>query len=115
MRKRKNSECVSLETNILFLIGAISRVFWINTSSLSDLYLTYLELFLGFSTLGYAIYLYQKNKSRNFISNEIKMPIYLKLYVLLPSVTSIESLAKRSSKLSVTCLLSMLPKQTGLI
>ena len=86
MRKRKNSECVSLETNILFLIGAISRVFWVNSSSLSDLYLTYLELFLGFSTLGYAIYLYQKNKSRNFISNEIKMPIYLKLYVLLPFI-----------------------------
>ena len=86
MRKRQNSECVSLETNILFLIGAISRVFWIKSSSLSDLSITYIELLLGFSTLGYAIYLYQKHKARNYFSNEIKMPIYLKLYVLLPLI-----------------------------
>ncbi len=87
MQKKQNSECVSLETNILFLIGAISRLFWIRSSALSDLTITYIELLLGFSTLGYAIYLYQKNKVRNFLLNEIKLPIYLKLYVLLPFIT----------------------------
>ena len=87
MTKRQNSECVSLETNILFLIGAISRIFWIRSSALTDLYLTYIELLLGFSTLGYVIYLYQKNKVRNYFINEIKMPFYLKLYVLLPFIT----------------------------
>ena len=60
MTKRQNSECVSLETNILFLIGAISRIFWIRSSALADLYVTYIELLLGFSTLSYVIYLYQK-------------------------------------------------------
>lgn len=86
MTKRQNSECVSLETNILFLIGAISRSIWLQVSSLSDLYITYFELLLGFSTLSYVIYLYQKNKVRNYFSNEIKLPIYLKLYVLLPFI-----------------------------
>ena len=86
MTKRQNSECVSLETNILFLIGAVSRLFWITSSSLSDLYLTYIELLLGFSTLGYVIYLYQKYKDRNYFSKEIKMPLYLKLYVLIPLI-----------------------------
>ena len=42
MTKRKNSECISLETNILFLIGAISRILWIPRSSLSDIYITYI-------------------------------------------------------------------------
>ncbi len=86
MTKRQNSECVSLETNILFLIGAFSRLFWLSKSSLSELFLTYIELLFGFSTLGYVIYLYQKNKVRNYFSNEIKLPIYLKLYVLLPFI-----------------------------
>ncbi len=86
MTKRQNSECVSLETNILFLIGAISRLFWVRSSALTDLYLTYIELLLGFTTLGYVIYLYQKNKVRNYIINEIKMPFYLKLYFLLPFI-----------------------------
>jgi ER lumen protein retaining receptor len=86
MTKRQNSECVSLETNILFLIGAFSRVFWISKSTLSELFITYVELLSGFLTLGYAIYLHEKNKVRNYFSNEIKLPIYLKLYVLLPLI-----------------------------
>ena len=86
MIKKNNSECVSLETNILFLIGSISRLFWISGSTLSELYITYIELLLGLSTSSYAIYLYQKNKDKNYFSNEIKMPIYLKIYVLLPLI-----------------------------
>ena len=87
MTKRKNSECISLETNILFLIGAISRIFWIPQSSLSDIYITYIELLLAITTLSYVIYLYQKYKNRNFYSNEIKLPPFLKLYVLIPVIS----------------------------
>ena len=87
MTKRRNSECISLETNILFLIGAISRIFWITNSSLSDLYITYIEILLAITTLSYVIFLYQKNKIRNFYSNEIKLPLYLKLYVLIPVIS----------------------------
>ena len=87
MTKRKNSECISLETNILFLIGAISRIFWIPQSSLSDIYITYIELLLAITTLSYVIYLYQKYKNRNFYSNEIKLPPFLKLYILIPVIS----------------------------
>ena len=87
MLKRKNSECVSLETNILFLIGAISRILWIPRSSLSDIYITYIEMLLAITTLSYVIYLYQKYKNRNFYSNEIKLPPYLKLYILIPLIS----------------------------
>ena len=86
IRKKQNSECVSLETNILFLIGSISRIFWLSNSALSDLYITYFELLLGLATLSYLIYLHQVNKVRNYFSNEIKIPIYLKIYFLLPLV-----------------------------
>lgn len=86
MSKRQNSECVSLETNILFLIGTASRICWIFNSSLGSFFLTYIEIFLAVSTLSCVIYLYEKNKVRNFYSNEIKLPEYLKLYVLLPLV-----------------------------
>ena len=86
MTKRQNSECVSLETNILFLIGSLSRVCWVYDSSLRDFFLTYIELFLAFASLGYVIYLYEKNKVRNYFSNEIKLPVYLKLYVLVPII-----------------------------
>ena len=87
MTKRNNSECVSLETNILFLIGTISRIIWIPQSSLSDIYITYIEILLAIITLSYVIYLYQKNKVRNFYSNEIKLPPYLKLYILIPLIS----------------------------
>ena len=86
MTKRRNSECVSLETNILFLIGAISRILWIPSSSLSDIYITYIEILLAITTLSYVIYLYQKNKISNYYSNEIKLPHFLKLYFLIPII-----------------------------
>ena len=87
MTKRKNSECISLETNILFLIGAISRILWIPRSALSDIYITYIEILLAITTSSYVIYLYQKYKNRNFYSNEIKLPPYLKLYILIPLIS----------------------------
>ena len=87
MTKRKNSECISLETNILFLIGAISRILWIPRSSLSDIYITYIEILLAITTSSYVIYLYQKYKNRNFYSNEIKIPPFLKLYILIPLIS----------------------------
>ena len=82
--KRNNSECVSLITNILFLVGAISRIGWIWDSLLKNYWLTYIEIILAILTQCYVIYLYQKNKVRNYFANEIQIPFYLQLYVLLP-------------------------------
>ena len=84
MLKRQNSECVSLETNILFLIGALSRIGWMWDSMLKNYWLTYIEIILAILTQCYVIYLYQKNKVRNYFANEIQIPFYLQLYVLLP-------------------------------
>lgn len=86
MLKKRNSECISIETNILFMLGAVSRLFWTYDSLLNKFFLTYIEILLALVTLGAVIYLYQKNKVRNYYSNEIKLPIYLQLYVLIPLV-----------------------------
>lgn len=82
--KKQNSEMVSLETNVLFLIGAITRIGWMWDSMLKSFYISYIEILLAIGTLGYVIYLYEVYKVRNYYSNEIKMPIYLQLYVLIP-------------------------------
>ena len=84
--RRRNSECVSLETNILFLIGAITRIFWVNGNNKMETYFSLLEKVFALTTLCTIIYLYQKYKSRNFYSDEIKLPFYLKLYVLFPII-----------------------------
>ncbi len=54
--------------------------------NVKNFYITYLEIFLAIGTLSYAIYLYQINKVRNYYSNVIQLPIYLKLYVLIPII-----------------------------
>ena len=87
MLKRQNSECVSLETNILFLIGALSRIGWMWDSMLKSFTLAYIEILLAIGTLTYAIYLFQINKVRNYYSNVIQLPIFLKLYFLIPLIT----------------------------
>ena len=86
IRKDKNIEGISLDTNILFLIGGIARAFWFWDSMLKNFWLTYLEIFVALSSLVYIIYLYYIYKDTNYIAKEIEMPVYLRLYVLLPIV-----------------------------
>lgn len=84
--KDKSTEGISLETNVLFLIGGIGRAFWFWDSMLKNFWLTYIELFVAIGSLVYIIYLYNLYKDTNYIAKEIKLPPYLKLYVLLPLV-----------------------------
>jgi uncharacterized protein with PQ loop repeat len=86
MLKKNNSELVSFETNVLFLIGAFSRIGWMWDSMLKSFFLAYLEVLIAIGTLSYVIYLHQVNKVRNYYSNEIILPHYLKLYTLIPVV-----------------------------
>ena len=86
MLKKKNSECISLETFVLFLIGSLSRMIWTFDSLLKDYFLNYVELTLSVFLLGYAIYLQQKYVESNYCINDVKLPIFLKLYVLIPVV-----------------------------
>lgn len=85
--RKQNSEMVSLETNILFLIGALGRICWMWDSMLQSFYLTYIELIIGISSLGYLIFLYEVNKSNNYYSQELIMPYYLKLYCIIPLIS----------------------------
>ena len=86
MLKKKNSECISLETFVLFLIGSLSRMIWTFDSLLKDYFLNYVELTLSVFLLGYAIYLQQKYVESNYCINDVKLPVFLKLYVLIPVV-----------------------------
>ena len=85
LRKRSN-ELVSLETNVLFLIGALSRIGWMWDSMLKKFWLAYIEIFLAIASLGYIIYLFFNNFSQNYVYNAKPLPYYLKLYVLIPVV-----------------------------
>ena len=85
LRKRSN-ELVSLETNVLFLIGALSRIGWMWHSMFKKFWLAYIEIFLAIASLGYIIYLFFKNSSQNYVYNAKPLPYYLKLYVLIPVV-----------------------------
>ena len=84
MLKKKKSELVSLETNVLFLIGALSRLIWMWDSMLKGFFLSYIEIILAFASLVYIIFLYQKFKVNNMVLNEIRLPIYLRFEVLIP-------------------------------
>ena len=83
--KRGNNECISLETNILFLFGAFSRIFWISGNNQLETYISTLEQILSIITLCLIIFLYLKYKSKNYYDG-IKLPFYLKLYVLFPII-----------------------------
>jgi ER lumen protein retaining receptor len=84
--ERRNTECVSLETNILFLIGAITRIIWVSGKNGIEKYISFIEKLIAVTTLSYIIYMYQKYKSKNFYSTQIKLPFYLRLYFLVPVI-----------------------------
>jgi ER lumen protein retaining receptor len=86
MLKKKKSELVSLETNLLFLMGACSRLIWIWDSMLKGFFLSYIEIILAFASLVYIIYLHQKFKVNNMVLNEVRLPIYLRIEVLIPVI-----------------------------
>jgi ER lumen protein retaining receptor len=86
IQTRKSTEIISWETNILFLIGAISRLVWMWDSMLSSFWLAYLELFLAFGSLIYIIILYRKYKVNTLLINEINLPFYMRVEVLIPVV-----------------------------
>ena len=69
--RKRNNELVSLETNVLFLIGALSRIGWMWDSMLKHFWLAYIEIFLAIGSLGYIIYLFFKNSSQNYLYNAV--------------------------------------------
>jgi ER lumen protein retaining receptor len=77
---------VSLETNLFFLIGSLSRIGWIWDSMLKGFFLSYIELTLGILSLVALIVLFFKYKSLDFVYSELKFPFYCKTWILLPLI-----------------------------
>ncbi len=57
IERKKSTEGVCVDTQILFLIGTLARVFWVSDTQLRNFWLTYVELILAFITLIYSLYL----------------------------------------------------------
>jgi len=86
IKSRKSTEIISLETNILFLIGAISRTVWMWDSMLKGFFLAYVEMILGISSLVYIIFLYRRYKVNTLVTNVIRLPTFMRVEVLLPII-----------------------------
>ncbi len=98
IREKKSTELISLETNIFFLLGALSRAVWMWDSMLKNFFLSYLELAVGILSLSYIIILYEKYKTNNYYLHEIKIPVYIRTYVLLPVILILSFLFHPGSK-----------------
>jgi hypothetical protein len=90
IESKKSVDAVCLDTQILFLFGAISRIFWVKETILNDVILTKLELFTSLLTLSYTLYvcLFKYNNLSVFQSlNKSGVPFYIRWYVILPLST----------------------------
>jgi ER lumen protein retaining receptor len=86
IQQKKKTELVSIETNVLFFIGALSRLMWMWDSMLKGFVLSYIEIVLALSSLIYIFYLFNKFKKNNFFQfNEVPLPIFFRLIVLIPT------------------------------
>lgn len=85
--KKRDSEGVCVDTQILFLVGALSRCVWIFDTMLKDFPLTYVELIGAVSTLAFTLYLCLFKFNGMFSTSEVinnkLLPIYLRWYFIL--------------------------------
>ena len=86
IKSRKSTEIISLETNIMFLVGALSRLVWMWDSMLKGFFLSYIEIVLALTSLVYIIYLYRKYKGNTLVTEVIRLPTFMRVEVLLPIV-----------------------------
>lgn len=87
--RRKSIELVSIDTNYMFLLGAIFRLAWMHDSMLGDFPLAYIEVVLALFTLGFIIYVYHtyRNQASSMdFQFESETPIWTKTQVLFPIV-----------------------------
>jgi hypothetical protein len=85
IEKKKSTEGVCLDTQILFLFGVIARIFWIRETLLNHM-ITYCELFIAFVSLVCTIYLCLF-KYNNFYTvfenlNNKRLPFYARWYFI---------------------------------
>ena len=87
IENKKNIEGVSIDTQILFLLGTIARCIWISDTILKSHYVTYIELCLALVTLFYTLYIcllkYNKYKSIFSLICGSSVPILFRWYILV--------------------------------
>lgn len=87
IEKKRDIEGVCVDTQILFLIGAIARYIWIYDTILKYFYLTYIELVLAVVSLLYTLYicLFKYNGSLTIFQmlNNTKIFILFRWYSIL--------------------------------
>lgn len=87
IENKRDTEGVCVDTQILFLFGALARMIWIHDTMLKDYYLTYIELLLAFTSLLYTLYIclfkYNNGFPLSSILNNTSLPIFIRWYVIL--------------------------------
>ena len=83
---KKSPELVSIDSNILFLITSIAKMFWIFDTMLRKMIITYIECVIAIASLITIIYLYYLYKKNDYFDIEDKMPKYLRWYAILPAL-----------------------------
>jgi hypothetical protein len=98
INKVKNTDMVSLDTNIYFLVGTICRLVWMWESALKSFYLAYLEIVVSVLSSIYILWLFKKYKQNSYDSSEARQPIFLRPYVLIPVILVLSFLFHPGSK-----------------
>lgn len=80
IHKRQSIEGLSRDTQISFLIGAISRIFWVFDTRLMYFPLIWIELILSVVSGAYILYLFHKLKHTQF--SETHNPFNLKILLV---------------------------------
>ena len=83
IRKQKNIEGLSFETQIIYLIGALVRCVWVFETRLTNTFTVWLELLLSVGSSLYLIYLFWRYKESKF--DQVQNPFKF-VYLLIASV-----------------------------
>lgn len=84
VNKKKNTDCISLDTQILFFMSIIARSIWVFDTELEEYALTYIELVLSYLVQTYFIVYVIVSRNESFIEQifGIKGKFYEKWYFL---------------------------------
>jgi hypothetical protein len=98
INKVKNTDMVSLDTNIYFLVGTICRLIWMWDSALKSFYLAYLEITISVLISIYILYLFHQYKVNSYDTSSATQPIFLRPYFLIPLILILSFLFHPGSK-----------------
>ena len=108
IRKTKNTQGLSFDSQILNLIGAAARVIWVSDTKLKKHVFVWIELILSLSASIYIVYLFRKYKENKF--EQIDNPI--KCYYLIIAAAILSPFFYPGSKSSIKMLYQILQSFT---